>query len=205
MRRTILTFIIYTIIYTLNAQENEIFIGKISNDTSSFNEIPEHQNHLKSLLKSNDKIEIRYIKSKHPTIPTEYIVLKFNKIWEIEKTFFDTTIKKYVTIQLTPKINLDTLFKQLVNQRIFSLNDYTNINYDEYNTVFRIKENDFTGHGGGTSGGPVYCIEYKVGDYFRRYKYFNPEYFIGIYKQVPDLNNFVEIINIFENFKQSKL
>ena len=198
MRRTILILIILTRIFGTEAQENELFIGKIINDSNTFKNIPKHQNHLKPLLKSNNQIEIRYIKS--PTFSsTEYIVLKFNKKWEIEKVFYDTLNKIYSTVSITPKINLDTLFNQLVNNRIFSINDCDSVDYDKYNTVFRINENDFVGYGGGISDGTVYCIEYKVGDYFRRYKYFNPEYFIKIYKFVPELKDIVEIINIFES------
>jgi hypothetical protein len=198
MRRIILIVIILSRIFGTEAQENELFIGKILNDSNSFKNIPKHQNHLKPLLKSKNQIEIRYIKS-HKFSPTEYIVLKFNKKWEVEKVFYDTLKNNYSTVSVTPKLNLDTVFNQLVNNRIFSIKDCDSVDYDEYNTVFRINENDFVGFGGGINDGTVYCIEYKVGDYFRRYKYYNPEYFIKIYKLVPELNDIVEIINIFES------
>lgn len=193
-------FLFSIIIYSSYAQENQIFIGKIVDDTNSFKKRTAYISSIPSILKSPNKIELRIITS--PSFSgSNFLIFSYDSIWKVSKTIFNPTAKKYEIIPIHLSYPIDSLFQLFVNHRVFSLQSQDDLNMNEFTYSFDPKTNDFIGTGMDVSDGITYTVEYKVGKYLRRYVYSNPEDYLEHYKLIPDLKDFVAILKIIENIK----
>src|ERR1700733_8222768 len=101
MTRLITTVVFVLTVLTANAQykDNEIFIGNLVSDTATFKN-NDYRKALPSILKSKNKIEVRFIES--PSFAyTSYIVLSFDKKWTANYFYYkpgkDSLLRKDIT------------------------------------------------------------------------------------------------------------
>jgi 5-hydroxyisourate hydrolase-like protein (transthyretin family) len=99
---------------------------------------------------------------------------------------------------ITINTNIETVFSQLLSNNIFSLPDQDSLRTEKYE--YNPETNEFIGSGMGVADGICYSIEFKVGDYYRRYNYCNPDDYANFYPQVYELRNFANIFEIFNEW-----
>ena len=197
MTKLITTTIFILLVWVLTAQTKEktLFVGDVLSDTTTFIGIS-NQKPLKPILKSENKIEIRFISS--PSFyHLNYLVLIYNKEWSA-KYYYKTGTDSLLIKDITNKINIDSVFSQLVSNNIFSLPDQDSLRTEKYQ--YNPETNEFIGSGMGTADGICYYIEFKVGDNYRRYNYCNPDSFADYYPHVYELRNFANIVEIFNDW-----
>jgi len=198
MTKLIATTIFILIVSVLTAQTKDktIFVGNVISDTSTFKS-NDYRTALTSILKSKNKIEIRFIVSPFENT-NEYTILTFNKKWSAKYYYYKPDTNNLFSKGINAKIDIDTVFSRLVSNNIFSLPDQHSLKTEkfEYNPV----TNEFIGSRIAVVDGTCYYIEFKVGDFYRRYSYGNPDSYADFYPQVYELRNFANIVEIFKEW-----
>lgn len=198
MTKLIITTLFILIVSALTAQTKEktFFVGDVISDTTTFLGNSTRKT-LTPILKSENKIEIRFISS--PSFyHTTYLVLIYNKDWSAKYYYYKTGSDSLLYKDITNKTNIDTVFSRLVSNNIFSLPDQDSLRTEKYE--YNPETNEFIGSGMSVCDGVCYYIEFKVGDYYRRYSYCNPDSYSGFYPQVYELKNFTNIVEIFNEW-----
>ena len=198
MTKLITTSLFILIVSALTAQTKEktLFVGDVISDTTTFVG-KSNRTTLTPLLKSENKIEIRFISSSS-FYHTNYLVLIYNKEWSAKYYYYKTGTDSLLYKDITNKTNIDTVFSRLVTNKIFSLPDQDSLRTEKYE--YNPETNEFIGSGMGVADGICYYIEFKVGDYYRRYNYCNPDSYADFYPQVYELRNFANIVEIFNEW-----
>ena len=200
MTRLIVTTIFILTVSALTAQTKDktIFVGNVISDTTTFRS-NDYRTALTPILKSKNKIEIRFITS--PSFDyTNYTILTFNKKWSAKYYYYKTATDSLLSKDINAKINIDTIFSRLVSNNIFSLPDQNSLKTKKYE--YNPETNEFIGSGMSVSDGTCYYLEYKVGDFYRRYRYCNPDSYADFYPQVYELRNFANIVEIFNEWRK---
>jgi len=202
MKRLIATTIFILVVSALTAQTKDktIFVGNVISDTTTFRS-NDYRTALTSILKSKNKIEIRFIIS--PSFENKkehinYTILTFNKKWSAKYYYYKPDTNNLLSKDLNAKINIDTIFSRLVSNNIFSLPDQGSLKTEKY--AYNPETNKFIGSRMEVADGTCYFIEFKVGDFYRRYSYCNPNRYADFYPQVYELRNFVKIVEIFNEW-----
>jgi hypothetical protein len=216
---TTIIFILTVSVLTAQTKDKTIFVGNVISDTTTFRS-NEYRTALTSILKSKNKIEIRFItspSSENISEYTSYTILTFNKNWNAKYYYYkpDTNnlfpIKKWMakhyykpdtnnlfSKDINAKINIDTIFSQLVSNNIFSLPDQNSLKTGKY--TYNPETNEMLGSVLVSNDGTCYYIEFKVGDLYRRYRYCSPYIYADFYPQVYELRKFANIVNIFNEW-----
>ena len=198
MTRLIATTIFILVVSALPAQTKDktIFVGNVISDTTTFRSNGDRTS-LTSILKSENKIEIRFITS--PSFGyTNYTILTFNKKWSAKYYYYKTATDSLLSKDINAKINIDTIFSRLVSNNIFSLPDQHSLKTGKYE--YNPETNKFIGLAREVNDGTCYYIEFKVGDFYRRYSYCNPDSYADFYPQVYELRSFANIVEIFKEW-----
>ncbi len=205
MTRFLTTAIFILIVSELAAQLNDktIFVGNVISDTTTFRS-NDYQPAMPSIFKSENKIEIRFItspSSENINEHTNYTILTFNKKWRAKYYYYEPDTTHLFSIEINSETDIDTIFSQLVSNNIFSLPDQASLKKRkyEYNPV----TNEFTESAMVVKDGTSYYIEFKVGDFCRRYGYDNPDTYADYYPQVYELRNFANIVEIFKELTKN--
>lgn len=176
------------------AKEKILFVGDVLSDTTTFHNITNRNALAPTILKSENKIEIRFITA--PSFNyTECLLFTYNDEWSAKHLHFKTGSDFLISEDITPKINLDSVFSELVANNIFSLPDHDSLRTEKYEYI--PETNEFIGSGMGVYDGICYAIEFKVGDLYRRYGYCNPDSYAEFYPHVYELRNFANIVELF--------
>jgi hypothetical protein len=199
MTRIITTtiFILAVSVLTAQTKDKTIFVGNVISDTTTFRS-NEYRSSLKSILKSKNKIEIRFItapSSENTNEYTSYKILTFNKKWNAKHFYYKPDTDSLLSKDINNGINIDTVFARLVANNIFSLPDQLSLKTEKFE--FNLETNEFIGLVQVTEDGICYYIEFKVGDRYRRYRYCNPGIDADFYPQVYELRKFTNIVEIF--------
>ena len=199
MTRLIATTIFILIVSALPAQTQDktIFVGNVISDTTTFRG-NDYRTALTSILKSTNKIEIRFITSPSFENTNEYIILTFNKKWSAKYYYYKPDTNNLFSEDINAKIDIDTIFFRLVSNNIFSLPDQDSLKTEKYE--YNPETNEFIGSRIAVVDGTCYYIEFKVGDFYRRYSYGNPDSYADFYPQVYELRNFANIVEIFKEW-----
>jgi len=195
MTRLILTSIFILILSTLTAQTEDktMFVGNVISDTTTFKS-NNYRSALTSILRSNYKIEIRFIAS--PSFRyTNYTVLTYDNTWRAKYYYYTPDTNALLSKDIKSKTTIDTIFSRLVLNNIFALPDQDSLKTGKYE--YNPETDELIGSGMSVCDGTCYFIEFKVGKYFRRYSYCNPVSYADFYPQVYELRNFVNIVGIF--------
>lgn len=198
MLRHITTFIILFFVSAINAQTQDktLFIGDIFSDTTTL-QSSYIDKAFTPLLKSENKIEIRFIS--YPAFElSNYLILTYNEDWSVKYYFRETETDSLSWTDLTQKTNIDSVFSLLVSNNIFSLPDHDSLKTVKYE--YNTETNQINGSGTDVSDGIYYSIEFKVGNMYRRYGYSNPDVFAAFYPYDNQLRNFVNIVDLFNEF-----
>lgn len=191
---TITIFILIVLASSAQTKRKTIFVGNVISDTTTF-KCNDYRTALTSILKSKNKIEIRLITS--PSFNySNHIILAFNQKWSAKYYYYKLGTDSLLSKEITKKVNLDTIFARLVANNIFSLPDQDSLKKEKYE--YDPETNELIGSGMAVNDGTCYYIEFKVGDYYRRYSYCNPDIYADFYLQVYELRNFANIIEIFK-------
>ncbi len=195
---TTLIFILTASVIRGQEKDKTIFVGNVVSDTASFKN-KGNQSPFTSILKSNYKIEIRFTTT--PSFDyTNYKVITYDKNWSAKQYYYVSGNKNLLSKDIESKVSIDSVFSRLVLNNIFSLPDQDSLVTEKYE--YNLETNEFIGLGMSVCDGACYSIEFKVGDYFRRYVYCNPESYADFYPNVYELRSFANIVNIFtESFK----
>ena len=186
------------IVSALDAQTKEktFYVGDVISDTSTLIENSKRKA-LTPLLQSKNKIEIRFISS--PSFYyTTYLILIYNQEWSAKYYYYKKGTDSLLYKDITNKTNIDTVFSRLVLNNIFSLPDQDSLRTEKYE--YNPETNQFIGSGMGIGDGICYYVEFKLGDYYRRYNYCNPDSFADFYPHVSELRNFANIVEIFNEW-----
>jgi len=189
-------FILLASALTAQTKEKTFFVGDVISDTTTFVGNSPRKT-LTPILKSENKIEIRFISSTS-FYQTTYLVMIFNKDWSAKYYYFNTDSDSLLHKDITNKTNIDTVFSRLVSNNIFSLPNQDSLRTVKYE--YHPESNEFIGSGMGFCDGICYYIEFKVGNYYRRYSYCNPESYSDFYPHVYELKNFTNIVEIFNEW-----
>jgi hypothetical protein len=195
MTRLILISIFIFTLSTLSAQTGDktLFVGNVISDTTTFKS-NNYRTGLTSILKSNYKIEIRFITS--PSFNyTNYTILTYDKKWSAKYYYYTPYTNALLSKDIKSKTTIDTIFSRLVLNNIFSLPDQDSLITEKYE--YNPETDEFIGSGMSVCDGTCYYIEFKVGNYFRRYSYCNPDSYADFYPQVYELRKFASIVEIF--------
>jgi len=202
MTRLIATTIFILVVSVLTAQNKDktIFVGNVISDTTTFRS-NDYRTALTSILKSKNKIEIRFIASpsfENTNEYTNYTILTFNKKWSAKYFYYKPDTDSLLSKDINKKVNIDTVFSRLVINNIFSLPDQDSLKTEKYE--YNPETNEFNGSRIAVADGTCYYIEFKVGDFYRRYSYCNPNSYSDFYPQVYELRNFANIVEIFKEW-----
>ena len=221
MIRLITTTIFILIVSALTAQTKDktLFVGNVISDTTTFRSNG-YQTALTSILESKNKIEIRFItspSSENINEYTNYRILTFNEKWSAEYYYYkpDTNnlfpkdlhakyhyykpdTNNLFSKEVNSKIEIDTIFSRLVSNNIFSLPDQASLKTGKYEYI--PETNEFIEPIISVTDGTCYYIEFKVGDFYRRYSYCNPDSYADFYPQVHELRYFANIVEIFKEW-----
>jgi len=197
-RKIIQLIVICTLMFNLkvlNAQNNinGIFVGHVKSDTTTLID-SNSLTKMPSILKSKHKIELRLTISP-AFVKKTYIVLAYDQKWNVKVYNDQNDSDKLTLIKKTVSLNLDTIFSRLVSNNIFGLTDPYSINY-EYQ-YFNPKTNEFMRTITSTNDGTCYTIEFKLGNNFRRYGFYNPKVYAEAYPDICEFQNFSNIVSIF--------
>ena len=195
MKKRIATIVFGLTGLTLTAQtkDKKIFLGNIISDTSTFKN-SNYRTPLTSILKSKNKIEIRFITN--PSFEyTSYTILTFNKKWTAKHFYYTPDKDSILSKDINKKANIDTVFSRLVSNNIFSLPDQDSLKTGKYS--YDLETNELIGSIISVCDGTCYFIEFKVGDLYRRYSYCNPDSYADFYPSVYELRNFTNIVDTF--------
>lgn len=195
MKGLITTIIFILTVSVINGQTKEktIFVGNIISDTTTFKS-NDYRIGLTSILKSNYKIEIRFITS--PSFNyTNYTILTFDKKWSAKYYYHTPDTNALLSKDIKSKTTIDTIFSRLVFNNIFSLPDQDSLIAEKYE--YNPETDEFIGSRMSVCDGTCYYIEFKVGDHYRRYCYCNPDSYADFYPQVYELRDFANIVEIF--------
>jgi len=196
MTRLIATTIFILVVSAVTAQTKDktIFVGNVISDTTTFRS-NDYLTSLTSILKSENRIEIRFITS--PSFEnTNYTVLTFNKKWSAKYYYYKPGTKNLFSKDINAIIDIDTIFSRLVSNNIFSLPNQNSLKTGKYK--YNPETNEFIDSRMEMADGTCYYIEFKVGDFYRRYSYCNPNHYADFYPQVYELRNFANIVEIFK-------
>lgn len=202
MTRLIAATIFILIFSALTAQikDKTIFVGNVISDTTTFRS-NYYRTALTSILKSKNKIEIRFIVSpsfENTNEYTNYTILTFNKKWSAKYYYYKPDTNNLFSKDINAKIDIDTIFHRLVSNNIFSLPDQDSLKTEKYK--YNPETNEFIGSRIAVTDGTCYYIEFKVGDFYRRYSYCNPNNYADFYPQVYELRSFANIVEIFKEW-----
>jgi hypothetical protein len=202
MTRLIVISILILTVSTLTAQTKDktIFVGNVISDTTTFRNI-DNRTALTPILKSENKIEIRFItspSSENPNEYTNYKILTFNKKWSAKYYYYKPDTNYWFSKDINSQIDIDTIFSRLVSNNIFSLPDQKSLKTEKLEYI--PETNEFIGWIMKVTDGTCYYIEFKVGDFYRRYCYCNPNNYADFYPQVHELRNFANIAEIFNKW-----
>lgn len=191
---TLILTIFSVSILTAQTETKSFYVGDIISDTNTFSNKP-YRKTLPPLLKSKNKIEIRFITS--PSFySTNYVVLIYSEEWSAKYYYHKPGVDSLLSREITKNINIDTLFSKLVSNNIFSLPDQDSLRTEKFE--YFPTNIEVVGSGMGVADGICYYIEFKIGNYFRRYNYCNPDIYANFYPQVHQLRNFTNIVEIFK-------
>ncbi|MDH4473350.1 MAG: hypothetical protein QE487_12150 [Fluviicola sp.] len=177
-----------------DSTKTELYLGHFLEDSSTI-VYPLKSGPIKvaPIQESKHKVEIRLFtyRSFHKY---DMIILTFDTYWSMHfcapKKFIDSTV--FTEVERT---DLDSVFAVLVTNKVFSLPDDDSIMQEKSVLIFEPEANDEAFYGMASDmviDGNHYWLEYKVGPYFRRYHYGNPEL-------MNDFGPFVEEYQLFTN------
>lgn len=189
---TTAVFILTVLVLTAQTKDKTIFVGNVISDTTTFSS-NDSRSALTSILKSKNKIEIRFITSPSFESPN-YTVLTFNNGWSAKYYYHEPDTNKLFSKDICTKIDIDTIFSRLVSNNIFSLPDQRSLKTGKH--FYNPETNELTEYRTITVDGTCYYIEFKVGSSYRRYCYCNPDHDADFYPQVHELRSFVNIVEI---------
>ena len=124
-----------------------------------------------------------------------YTVLTFDKKWTAKSFYFDPSTDSIISKKVDIKINLDTVFSNLVLNNIFSLPDQNSLQLKKL--TYLTESNQFLEEGMGDNHVYYSYIEFKIGDCYRHYQYHDVHDFANYYSQVHEFKKFVNIVTIF--------
>ena len=179
-------------------EDNFILIGEIDEDSSSLVQNRSISG-LESLLKSENKIEIRLISRPSFTGVNHTIVLSYNENWKAKNYDYNTRSDSLIECSINMDTNIDTLFSKIVACKIFSIPDQSNLKYEK--TFYNPKTEEFMGEGVSSYDGTCYYIEFKVGKKYRLYGHCNPTTDAKFYN-VHELKDFVKIIELMDELNK---
>ena len=194
MIRLITTTILILTVSVLAAQTKDktIFVGNVISDTTTFKRNNDRAA-MTSILRSKNKIEIRFITSPSFRNPN-YTILTYNEKWNAKHFYYKPGTDSIMSKDINNIMNFEIVFSQLVNNNIFSLPDQKSLKTGKY--TYNPETNELIGSLVATADGTCYYIEFKVGDRYRRYGYCNPDCYANFYP-VCELRDFVNIVGIF--------
>jgi hypothetical protein len=176
------------------SDSTNLYLGHLISDSTTLR-YARLDSKLEPILKSKNKIEIRFIE--HPSFQyPNYIVLTFNDKWEV-KYFSVTSNETIEENKINNEVNLDTFFSKLVANNIFSLPDQKKLNVGK--EFFNINTNEVWGKGVSVNDGSSYVIEFKVGNNYRSYSFSNPDAYADLYTSSHELREFTNIVTLFKN------
>jgi hypothetical protein len=224
MTKLITTALFILLVLALSAQTKDktIFVGNVISDTTTFRS-NNYRLELPSILKSKNKIEIRLISSPSSENINEYAnytILIFNKKWDAKFYYYEPDTTRLFPMDvhakyhyykpdtthlffknINSKTDLDTIFSRLVSNNIFSLPNQINLKTEKYE--FNPETNEFMSSIIKVTDGTCYYVEFKVGDFYRRYSYCNPYSYADFYPQVHELRDFANIVEIFKDLTKN--
>jgi hypothetical protein len=192
--KRLFTFLLVLPVLVSIGQTNSkpILAGRIVSDSASLKNIPHR---FQSILKSKNAIEIRFTATPSLNGDQGYMALIYNSKWKAEKVYIDKTKDAATSKEIITKLSIENIFNQLVDNNIFCLSDQDKVKMEK--SSFDPATNVFNLENVGISDGIHYDIEFKIGDKFRHYSFFEPGSFLKFYPYVDELANYVNIIKAF--------
>lgn len=185
---------------TTQSNNKKLLLGTVITDTLFENRNLSTELGIEHIFKSKNTIEIR-LYSNLSTSKPECIILWYSdhwKAWNIGKYIFDKGNSKLLLVDLKPKKSiLDTAFKHLVSNNIFSLPSQNKINQTKF--YIDIETKDISLLDVSLTDGICYYVEFKVLTDFRQYKYCNPNAYYEALPSVSELKNFININKILNS------
>ena len=164
-------------LFAQDSTKTQLYLGHFLEDSSAV-AYPLESGPIKiaPIQESKHKVEIRLFtyRSFHKY---DMIILSFDTYWSLHycapKKYSDSTVFTEVD-----RTDLDSVFSVLVTNKVFSLPDDDFLRDEKSVLIFEpeaIGEQFYGMNSGVIIDGNHYWLEYKVGPYFRRYHYGNPE------------------------------
>ena len=182
------------------SNDKKLLLGTVIYDTLFENRNLSEELKIEHIFKSKNTIEIR-LYSNLSVQKSECIILWYSdngKAWNVGKYIFDKEKSKLVLVDLKPNKNvLDTAFKYLVSNNIFSLNSQNKINQTKF--FIDLERKDISLLDVSVTDGICYYIEFKILNDFRQYKYCNPIAYYEALPNVSELKNFINIAKTLNN------
>jgi hypothetical protein len=195
MKKYIYSFIFIFVVHILYSQEHDFgfTVGKIISDTSTLSD-DYYKYEFPSIMNSKNKIEIRFISSTL-RINSSYLILSYYEHWDIKFQYYEIRTKDFKNKKLNCHVNLDSLFSKLVSFNIFSIPDQKAIKPEMkfYNPkVDLFVEKEIMVNDGGCT-----AIEFKIGNYYRRYTYCNCSDYQESFPLMHEYSDYHKVENLF--------
>lgn len=177
--------------------DKQLFLGSILTDSVFEEQNLSSKFGLEHIFKSKNIIEIR-LYSNLAEAKNECVILQYSDSlkWMARKC---TNRKEQSKVSSEnsgyKKNNLDSVFKQLTSNNIFSLPSQNKINQTQFYLNPETKEISLLDLS--VSDGICYFVEFKILNDFRQYKYCNPQAFLNSLPNKSEYKYFVEILTIF--------
>jgi len=196
IRHIILIFFSIFSFSTYGQKDKKIFVGQILSDTLTIENKSHYNSLLKSILKSQSQIELRFTIA--PSFDNEVcFIIRFDSSWTVKKIAFDPLSKKYILMPFISQIPIDKFFNNLVLYNIFSIPDQSKIQTQEWT----LENNGLSAPGMAVTDGTCYKVEFKVSDMFRSYLYCNPISYFKYYPRNYNLHDMADIVRQFDELE----
>jgi hypothetical protein len=196
MKQTISTIILLLLTLMIPGQATKkVFVGQIVGDSNTIQRKVTY-GILQPISRSPYKIELRFIVA--PSFDNETcFVIKYDTLWTISKISFDKKTSKYISTDLSKKVQVEPFFDKLVQHNIFSLPEQKHIQL--YDCSLDLNENMLTCPGMTITDGTCYQVDFMVSGLCRSYLYCNPVAKSKFYHSDCFLKDMAAIVTDFEN------
>ena len=178
----------------LDSLQEDIEIGLVLSDSASILFKASCWRGMNPIIDSKNKIEVRFYNlSKHVGADGPVIILSYHNTWEVKG--LNVSFGDVEQLEMNTTISLDSIFSELVKNNIFGLPNWSELIHGK--ELYNPGSDKFIKVQSFISDRLCYCLEYKVGNRFRRYAYCNPEDFAQLPRPNHNRLDFVRITELF--------
>lgn len=182
----------------LKAQDTVVYLGKVKTDTiCDIKSCIDYSGKIPKICDSSSDIELRIQVAAALSGWRRTVILKYNnKKWNFEAI---QSNKSNEWIKWQIKIDVDKTIKELTLCNVFGLPSMRDLDLKE---AYFDKKTGIYYSTNQTVDGVAYFIEYKIGSYYGKYSFANPDAYSAYSRMYLEITNYIQIQKIIQNLTE---